>query len=107
MSGLHMSLDELYQKHGKLSTNEVILDVRNPDEFSEGHIDGALNIPLPEVSERISELKDFGTIYIHCKRGGRAKSAFETLQKLGLNNVVCVSDAGMDAWQERGYPVKR
>lgn len=107
MSGLHMSLDDLYAKHGKLSTNEIILDVRNPDEFSEAHIAGALNIPLPEISERVSELKDFGTIYIHCKRGGRAKTAFETLQNLGLKNVVCVSDAGMDAWLERNYPVER
>ncbi len=102
-----MNLDELYAKHGKLGTKEIILDVRNPDEFTEGHISGALNIPLPELESRVSELKDFETVYIHCKRGGRAKSAFETLQNLGLTNVVCVSDAGMDAWLERGYPVKR
>lgn len=107
MSGMHMSLDELYAKHGKLDKNEIILDVRNPDEFLEGHIAGAMNIPLPQIPERVNELKDFGKIYIHCKRGGRAKSAFEALQKLGLSNIVCVGDAGMDAWQERGYPVKR
>jgi phage shock protein E len=107
MSGMNISLDELHAKHGKLEKNEIILDVRNPDEFSEGHIAGALNIPLPEVAERANELKAYETVYIHCKRGGRAKSAFETLQKLGYNNVICVTDAGMDAWIERNYPVAR
>jgi rhodanese-related sulfurtransferase len=54
----------------------------------------------------MEELKKFKTVYIHCKRGGRAKTAFETLQSLGLENLVCIEDAGMDAWRERGYPIK-
>lgn len=107
MSGLHMSLDDLYAKHGKLEKNEVVLDVRNPDEFAEAHISGALNIPLPELEARAQELKNYGMVYIHCKRGGRAKSALEVLQRAGLQNLTCISDAGMDAWIERGYPVLR
>jgi rhodanese-related sulfurtransferase len=106
MSNTKISLDELHQRHRNLEANEVILDVRRPDEFAEAHIENALNIPLDEVAGRMEELKKFKTVYIHCKRGGRAKTAFETLQSLGLENLVCIEDAGMDAWRERGYPIK-
>ena len=107
MSTNQMTLTEFYDLHHKLGAKEVILDVRRPDEFAEGHIEGALNIPLDQLPARLSELKDFSSIYIHCKRGGRAKSAFDVLSQLGLKNLVCIYDAGMDLWIEKGYPVKK
>jgi phage shock protein E len=107
MSNNTMALDDFHGVHKKLEANEVILDVRRPDEFAEAHIENALNIPLDQLSERIEELKKYKTVYIHCKRGGRAKTAFDTLKNSGLSNLVCIDDAGMDAWLERGYPVKR
>jgi rhodanese-related sulfurtransferase len=100
-----MTLDEL---HGtKLKPNEIILDVRGPDEYAEGHIPGALNIPVDQVAARADEIKHYDQVFIHCKRGGRAQTAFNALKAVGLKNVVCVADAGMDAWIERGYPVAR
>lgn len=107
MSNTTMALDDFHGVHKKLEANEVILDVRRPDEFAEAHIENALNIPVDQVAARIEELKKYKTVYIHCKRGGRAKTAFETLKNMGLSNLVCIDDAGMDAWLERGYPVKR
>ena len=106
MSGTQITLQDLYKKSQQLGPKDVILDVRNPDEFQSGHIEGALNIPAPQLAARAGELKGYEKVYIHCKRGGRAKMAFETLQASGLDNVVCVHDAGMDAWIESGYPVK-
>ena len=67
----------------------------------------ALNIPLDQLATRTEELKNFTKIFIHCKRGGRAKTAYETLGKLGLNNLVCIHDGGMDMWIENGYPVEK
>lgn len=107
MSDTHISLLDFYDTHLKLGAGEVILDVRNPDEYQAGHIEGALNIPVTELAQRASELRDFKKIYIHCKRGGRAKTAFETLNQMGMNNLVCVHDAGMDLWIEKGFPVKQ
>jgi phage shock protein E len=107
MSDNHMSLVDFFDLHQKLAANSLILDVRRPDEFSEGHIEGAMNIPLDELTARYLELKSFAHIYIHCKRGGRAKTAFDILKQLGMTNIVCIHDAGMDQWIQNGYPVKR
>lgn len=107
MSNNHISLLDFYETHLKLGPGEVILDVRNSDEFNEAHIEGALNIPVTELPQRFGELKDYKKIYIHCKRGGRAKTAFETLTQKGLDNLVCVHDAGMDLWIEKGFPVNK
>jgi len=107
MSDNHMTLDDFYNQHLKLSSEEIILDVRGVDEYAQGHIANSVNIPLDQVMNKIDELKKYKKIYIHCKRGGRARTAFDALTHAGLNNLVCISDAGMDAWEQRGYPVKR
>lgn len=106
MSNTLMGLVDFFELHQKLGTNEVILDVRRPDEYSEGHIKNALNIPLDQVGQRADELKNYAKVYIHCKRGGRAKAAFDLLTAQGLHNLVCVNDAGMDMWMEKGYPTE-
>lgn len=105
MSNTLMGLVDFYNLHQKLAPNEVILDVRGPDEFAAGHIAQALNIPVTEVALKAQELKKYNKVYIHCKRGGRAKAAYETLIAQGLTNLVCIHDAGMDMWIESGYPV--
>lgn len=105
MSDNQITLVNFYNEHLKLGEGEIILDVRNPDEFSAGHIKGAINIPVPEVTARVNELKGYKKVYIHCKRGGRAQTAFTMLKGLGLTNLVCVHDAGMDLWMEKGFPV--
>jgi rhodanese-related sulfurtransferase len=107
MSNTFMTLTSFFDSHLKLGQNDMILDVRNPDEFQAGHIKGAINIPLPEVGARANELKKYDQVYIHCKRGGRAKTAFDLLKTSGLDNLVCVHDAGMDLWIENGYPVEK
>lgn len=102
-----MGLHDFHGEHLKLGKNDVILDVRNPDEFKAGHIKGALNIPVTEVSQHVADLKKYDHVYIHCKRGGRAQTAYQALQSAGLSNLVCIFDAGMDAWIESGYPVNK
>ena len=99
-----MTLDELHGHLADMTDDEVILDVRTPEEFAEGHIAGAINISHTEVGERLDELSDYTKVYIICKRGGRAKQAFSEAQ-CERKGFYCIYDAGMDAWQERGYPV--
>jgi rhodanese-related sulfurtransferase len=107
MSNIMMTLKEFHDRHLKLDKKDVVLDVRNPDEFRDGHIKGAINFPLPEITSHIEELKKYNRIYIHCKRGGRAQTAFQLLAGAGLTNLVCINDAGMDLWISEGYPVEK
>lgn len=101
------TVKDLHSKYLKLGKNDLILDVRNPDEFKEARIQGAENIPLPEVMNHVEKLKQYDHVYIHCKRGGRAKTAFDALKNAGLENLVCIHDGGMDMWIENGYPVQK
>ena len=70
--------------------NYIILDVRRPDEYSEGHIPGAINIPNENIgTAEISELPDKAQlILVYCRSGRRSKEAAEKLVKLGYTNIV-------------------
>ena len=103
----HISADELHNRATTLSSDDLILDVRSPSEFNEGHIEGAQNTPHEEVTSEVDSLKSYKTVYVHCKMGGRAKMAAEALQGAGLENIVCVSDGGMQRWTEMGWPVSK
>jgi rhodanese-related sulfurtransferase len=63
--------------------------------------------PHEEVTSEADSLKSYKTVYIHCKMGGRAKMAAEALQGAGLENIVCVSDGGMQRWTDMGWPVAK
>ena len=66
----------------------ILLDVRSPDEYSDYHIDGSINIPYDELDERLSELPDKEAIIIvYCRAGRRSAIAFEVLISNGYTNV--------------------
>ncbi len=67
----------------------IILDTREQDEFDEGHIDGAIQIPYTEIENKAEEMlpdKD-AQILVYCRSGRRSKIASESLAKLGYTNV--------------------
>ncbi len=70
--------------------NYIILDVRRPDEYAEGHIPGAINVPNEEIgTQQIPELPDkTQMILVYCRSGRRSKEASEKLVKLGYTNIV-------------------
>ena len=70
--------------------NYIILDARRPDEFAEGHIPGAINIPNEEIGTTdIAELPNKSQlILVYCRSGRRSKEASEKLVKLGYTNIV-------------------
>ena len=77
---------ELMESH----TDYILLDVRRLDEFEEGHIPGAINIPNESIgTEEIAELPDKNqTIYVYCRSGNRSKQASQKLVELGYTNVI-------------------
>lgn len=68
--------------------NAFLVDVRTPQEFAEGSVKGAVNIPLNEVHQRISEFKDKQQIVVFCRSGNRSAQAQAILKENGVTNVV-------------------
>ena len=81
-----IGLDELkqFQKEGA-----IIIDVRSPQEYEEGHIDGAISIPEYEIKRKIENVIPDKTknIAVYCCSGGRSKKAQKLLKKLGYDHV--------------------
>lgn len=102
-----ITIDDLNKKHEKLSSDELILDVRTPEEFQEGHIPGARNIAHTEVSAHTAELRKYKRVYIYCRSGGRVQTACYELVNLGLNNLVGVVSGGMPNWVQSGFPTEK
>ena len=90
-----MSVEDLANKDGV-----VIVDVRNDNEWNEGHIPNARHIPLGQLAMRINELPAGGDIVVHCQGGGRSSIAASLLQKLGRKNVSNLT-GGFKAWKAR------
>lgn len=68
----------------------IILDVRTPAEYHEGHIEGAINVPNEEINDKeIKRLPDKNQmIFVYCRSGNRSKDASEKLVKLGYTNII-------------------
>lgn len=77
-------------EYNEINLNEYILiDVRSRREFSEEHLNGAINIPLPEIKRNIGRyVKNKNKkILVYCEYGGRSAKAVEILNKLGYINA--------------------
>ncbi|KYZ76155.1 sulfurtransferase [Anaerosporomusa subterranea] len=80
------------------NNSAIILDVRTPGEYAEGHIPGAKLIPLDQLSNRLSEVPQKGKIYIICRSGNRSNQAVSLLRDKGFSNVYNVT-SGMNSWK--------
>jgi rhodanese-related sulfurtransferase len=88
--------------------NAVILDVRDPAEYTAGHLPGAINVSRGTLEFAIwSKVPDQNAkIYAYCKTAGRSALATKTLNDLGYKNAVLM-DAQFEDWIKAGYPVER
>ena len=84
----------------------LVLDVREPTEFDNGHLLGAKNLPLGSVEARAGELDKHKAkpVIVICGDGNRASKAATILREKGFANVVNLS-GGLPAWQQAGLPV--
>ena len=91
------TIDQLKQA---LSEGAVVLDVREPGEYVEGHVAGARSLPLSELPARVPEVPADQVVYLVCQGGGRSAQAAELLSAEG-RNVRSVA-GGTTAWSESG-----
>ena len=73
----------------KVSKGAILVDVRSPQEFNEGHLNGAINIPEYEIRKRIQEEmpKKNQVILVYCGYGGRSRNVCYEMRRMGYNNV--------------------
>lgn len=71
----------------RVAAGALLLDVRTPEEFAAGHIEGARNIPVQELAERLDELPDDRPLVVYCRSGRRSARAVELLRAGGHEDL--------------------
>jgi len=87
----------------------IVLDVRTPEEYAIGHIEGALNINIAQAdfSKRVSKLDRDKTYIIHCSanvKNGRSAKSLEIMSSFGFDKLLNM-EGGIIAWRQSGYPL--
>ena len=78
--------------------NAVLLDVRTPGEFAEGHLEGAVNMDWyqEDFIDNLERIDQGDKVYVYCKKGGRSAAAAKLMDSLGYKVVDLTG--GYDAW---------
>ena len=86
----------------------VVVDVRSPAEFSDGHLPGALNVDIdnPDFRKMIEKLDTSKTYLLYCHSGGRSHQAAGKMKQAGFKKIFEMK-GGFPDWQEAGYPVEK
>ncbi len=87
----------------------VIVDVRSPQEYSEGHLPGAVNISVeaPDFADRIAELDPTAQTLVYCRSGRRSSIAADLMVQAGFTNVVNLSSGGAADLAQAGAVLQR
>lgn len=96
---------ELIQKSAK-DAQFVILDVRTPEEFAQGHLSGAVNVNLmaPDFERRLGAMDRGKTYLVYCRTGNRSAKAIQAMGRLGFRSVYHMFE-GIVGWQKKGFPL--
>jgi len=86
--------------------SELVLDVRTPAEFRNGHVPGAVNIPVDALGSHLADLEPHRaeTIYVICESGNRSARAAVVLREEGYRAVNVMGGTG--AWRRAGLPLE-
>ena len=90
------------------SGNPIVLDIREPKEFTGSRLPNAMHIPLSQLKDRGSELAKFVSrpVIVYCERGMRGGAATSALEKLGFTRVQSLR-GGLRAWKDAGLPMQK
>jgi len=84
----------------------MLLDVRTPEEYAEGHIAGAKLIPIQVLAEHLKDVPKDKQVYVYCHSGGRSARASKLLAANGFSHIENM-EGGIVAWKAAGYPVEK
>jgi rhodanese-related sulfurtransferase len=90
-----------------LDTNIVLIDVRTPQEYTQGHIEGALNIDFygDNFESEVKAIDQSKTILVYCKSGNRSGKAVSIIAKSNFKNIYDLS-GGITNWMASGKPIQ-
>ena len=90
------------------SLNQTIVDIRTPEEFAEGHIEGAVNINLFDnhFLDQISQFDKSKPIFLYCRSGNRTSSASKKIADLGFEQVYDLQ-GGILNWQRNNQQIAK
>jgi rhodanese-related sulfurtransferase len=88
-----------------LGSRATVVDVREPREYADGHVPGAVNIPMGRLSGRLDEIDRSAPVYVVCATGNRSSAMTDFLIASGFDayNVA----GGTTAWSRSGRPTHR
>jgi rhodanese-related sulfurtransferase len=97
------------EEANKTLSNMIILDVREPGEFAQGHLPGAINLPRGLLEFKINSHPTFegqqaAEILVYCQVGGRSALAAETMLQMGYQKPLSLA-GGFKAWVESGKAI--
>lgn len=89
-----ITIEEL---NNKIAQGAILLDVRSNQEYNEGHLQGAINIPDYELRNRVQREipKKNQLVVIYCQHGGRSRNAYNMMKNMGYTNI-CNLSGGLD-----------
>ena len=96
---------EIYELVHEQGGQVTFIDVRTPEEYDEGHIKGAVLLPVidSDFPQKVGELPKDKTYVVYCRTGNRSQYAKKIMVAAGLS--VIHMDGGIVAWKRAGYPV--
>jgi rhodanese-related sulfurtransferase len=100
-----LNVKQFYEMMQK-EKNVIILDVRTPQEYQEGHISNTINIPVQILGQQLDKLKNFKDkkILVYCRSGHRSAIASQILDRAGFKNVYNLK-GGLLEWKASGLPL--
>lgn len=100
--------EAVHERASKNDASLVIVDVRTAEEFAQGHVPGAINIPHDKVADRIQELMGAKSkdVVVYCRSGRRSGMAAETLQAHGFTSLLQL-EGNLQGWADAKLPVEK
>lgn len=93
---------DVHEARRRVEAGALLLDVREPDEWAEAHVDGARHVPLGDLDP--ARVPQDAPVVAMCRSGRRSGQAVQALLAAGHPDVVNL-DGGVLAWQEAGLPL--
>ena len=101
-----ISQEAVLERQAKHDNSLFLLDVRTPQEFAEGHVPDAVNVPHDQLASRLAEVPKDKDVVIYCRSGRRSALAADVLAANGYSRLSHL-EGDMNAWVATGRPVEK